>query len=128
MRKKIYVAASLTQAPKQFKQHVANIKTRLSKNYKVLEWLGLIKGTARDVYFHDIKMVKSCDLLLAEVSYPAIGLGFEIAYALQQNKQVLAIAKENAKVSRLILGIKHKKYNFSRYTTIEDIFSLIMRI
>ncbi len=123
--KKIYIACSLTQAPEEFKKHIEILKKELRKNYEVLEWLGLVKGTPKDVYYHDTQMVKDCDLLLAEVSYPAIGLGFELALALQLKKPIFAMAKKNAKVSRLLMGIDEPNYNFVRYNNIDEIISLI---
>lgn len=122
---KIYLAHSLTQAPEGFKTEMLEFREKLKTQYEVLEYLGLIDGTAEEVYAHDIKCVTDCDLLLAEISYPAIGLGFEIATALQLNKKVLAVAKETAKVSRLILGVNHSNYRFYRYNQTEEILNLI---
>ncbi|MCL5774942.1 MAG: hypothetical protein M1333_01890 [Patescibacteria group bacterium] len=122
---KIYLAHSLTQAPEDFKTEMLEFREKLKAQYEVLEYMGLINGTAEDVFRHDVKCVTDCDLLLAEVSYPAIGLGFEIATALQLNKKVLAVAKETAKVSRLVLGINHKNYRFYRYKNPEEILKYI---
>lgn len=122
---KIYLAHSLTQAPGDFKTEMLKLRKKLKIQYGILEYLGLVEGTAEDVFRHDVKCVTDCDLLLAEVSYPAIGLGFEIATALHQGKKVLAVAKESAKVSRLILGITHSNYRFYRYKQTEEILNLI---
>ncbi len=119
---KIYLAHSLTQAPEDFKTEMLGFREKLKTKYEVLEYMGLVNGTAEDVFRHDVKCVHDCDLLLAEVSYPAIGLGFEIATALQLNKKVLAVAKETAKVSRLVLGIEHPNFQFARYANPEEIF------
>ncbi|MCL5008989.1 MAG: nucleoside 2-deoxyribosyltransferase [Patescibacteria group bacterium] len=122
---KIYLAHSLTQAPEEFKQEMLEFREKLKTQYEILEYLGLDKGTAEDVFRHDVNCVHDCGLLLAEVSYPAIGLGFEIATALQLNKKVLAVAKETAKVSRLVLGIEHPNFQFARYTNLDEIFKHI---
>jgi 2'-deoxynucleoside 5'-phosphate N-hydrolase len=118
---KIYVAAALTHAPEEFKQRIEDLKKLLRRRHEVLEFMGLIKGTAQDVYRHDIDCVKNCDVLLADCSYPALGLGFEIATALQLNKTVLAISYVDAKVTRLILGIDHPNFRFVKYDTIDEI-------
>ena len=122
---KIYLAHSLTQAPEEFKQEMLGLKEQLKAKYEVLEFKGLVAGTPKDVYEHDTRCVKDCDLLLAEVSRPAIGLGFEIATALHLNKKVLAVAKEAAKVSRLVLGINHPNFQFARYANPDEIFKRI---
>ena len=123
---KIYLAHSLTQAPEEFKAEMQSFREQLKTQYEVLEFLGLVAGTAEDVFLHDVQCVTDCDLLLAEVSYPAIGLGFEIATALQLNKKVLAVAKADANVSRLVLGIQSKNYQFHRYHSLEEIFKMII--
>jgi nucleoside 2-deoxyribosyltransferase len=122
---KIYLANSLTYAPEEFKRSINELKTRLKEKYEVLDWLGLEKGTPQDVYNHDLSCVQNCDLLVAECSYPAIGLGFEIGTSLCINKPVLAIAKEEAKVTRLILGITHPLFEFVRYKTTEEILQAV---
>ena len=120
---KIYLAHSLTQAPEEFKTEMVKLRELLKTEHEVLEFKGLVAGTPEDVYHHDVQCVKDCDLLLAEVSYPAIGLGFEIATALQINKKVLAVAKQDAKVSRLVLGIQNSDFKFIRYYLIQEILA-----
>lgn len=125
---KIYLAHSLTQAPEEFKTEMIKLRELLKTKYEVLIFKGLIDGTPEDVYRHDVQCVKDCDLLLAEVSYPAIGLGFEIATAINQSKKILAVAKKDAKVSRLVLGIKETNYSFKRYNKIEEILEIIKKL
>ena len=122
---KIYLAHSLTQAPEEFKIEMEKLKNLLKEKYEVLEFKGLINGTAEEVYKHDVQCVMDCDLLLAEVSYPAIGLGFEIATALTHKKRVLCCAQTNAKVSRLVLGISDTNFKFLRYNEFNEITQYI---
>ncbi|MCL5666890.1 MAG: hypothetical protein M1383_03910 [Patescibacteria group bacterium] len=119
--KKIYVTCSLTHASEEFKEEMARLKQMLKAKFEVLEFKGLTDGTPTDVYHHDIGCVKSCDLLLSECSHPAIGLGFEIATALFRHKPILAVAKQDAKVSRLILGIDSSLFSFMRYNSLEEV-------
>lgn len=125
---KIYLAHSLTQAPEEYKTEMLKFREKLKAKYEVLEYFGLVTGAPADIFSHDIKCVSDCDLLLAEVSYPAIGLGFEIATALQQGKKVLAVAKEMAKVSRLVLGIGNTNFAFLRYNQIDEILTALNAI
>jgi len=122
---KIYLAHSLTQAPEEFKAEMLELRNLLKQKYEVLEFKGLVAGTPQEVFQHDTQCVKDCDLLLAEVSYPAIGLGYEIATALQLKKKILAVAKTEAKVSRLVLGVEAPGYRFDRYADISEILSLL---
>ncbi len=58
----------------------------------------------RDVYERDVDWIKNCDVLIAEVSVPSHGVGYEIGYALTIGKPVLCIHKKDRKVSKMITG------------------------
>ena len=122
---KIYLANSLTQAPEEFKRQMLNLREKLKEDYEVLEYMGLADGDAVSVYRHDIDCVKSCDAVVAEVSFPSTGLGIEIATALQNGKKVLAFAKTEARVSRMVQGIADKNFSFRRYGEIDEILKNI---
>ena len=57
-----------------------------------------------DIYERDVNWIRESDLLIAEVSTPSHGVGYEIAYALTLNKPVLALYEENRVISAMILG------------------------
>src|SRR3989344_928411 len=113
MKKKIYVGCSLTHAPDEFKTAIELLKKHLSQKYEILEFVGLVKGTAKDVFEWDTKCVKECDMFLADCTHPGIGLGYELGVAVEKNKPILAVAHKDAKVSRVILGVTAKNYTFS---------------
>ncbi|MBI2355596.1 MAG: hypothetical protein HYV13_00095 [Candidatus Doudnabacteria bacterium] len=124
--KKIYLGAALVHAPEVYRRSILDLKKILSEQFEVLDFYGYDKaGEARNVYLHDIDCVKNCDFLLAECSYPSLGLGFEIASALNLNKPVIAVAHKDALVSRMILGIDTPLFTFMRYESISDIAKII---
>jgi hypothetical protein len=59
--------------------------------------------------------------------YPSIGLGFEMNEAIRLKKPVLAVAQDNAHVTRLVLGAAEieKNLRFARYTDMKDVLELI---
>ena len=59
---------------------------------------------AREVYTRDIDWIEACDLLVAEVSTPSHGVGYEIGYALTLGKPVFCLYKKGIKVSKMITG------------------------
>jgi nucleoside 2-deoxyribosyltransferase len=59
---------------------------------------------AHEVYQRDINWIDACDAVIAEVSTPSHGVGYEIAYALGLKKPVLACYREEATVSKMITG------------------------
>lgn len=60
--------------------------------------------TPQYVYERDVNWIKNCDALIAEVSVPSHGVGYEIAFALGIGKPVLCIYQQGRKVSKMITG------------------------
>jgi nucleoside 2-deoxyribosyltransferase len=60
--------------------------------------------TPQNVYERDTNWIKNCDALIAEVSVPSHGVGYEIGFALQLGKSVLCLHKRDRRVSRMITG------------------------
>ncbi len=58
----------------------------------------------REVYARDTAWIEAASALIAEVSVPSHGVGFEVGYALQAGKPVLCLAQEGRKVSKMITG------------------------
>ena len=65
------------------------------------------------VYERDIAWLDAAEAVVAEVSTPSHGVGYEIAYAIMTGKQVLCLAREGAKVSKMITG--NPGLRFARY-------------
>ncbi len=77
----------------------------------------------QEIYTQDIAWLKECDGLIAEVSLPSLGVGYEIAYALNLEKSVLAIYDvERNPISAMISG--NTSFNLT-LRTYKDIPSLI---
>ena len=57
-----------------------------------------------EVYTRDTIWIQESDVLIAEVSVPSHGVGYEIGYALGLGKPVLALYQEGRKVSKMISG------------------------
>jgi len=124
---KLYIGCSLTQAPEEFKQAVESLKDSLRDRYEVLDFIGLVKGTPTDVYHWDVQhCVGGCDLFVAICDYPAIGLGYELATAIESlHKPVLAVAHKDARITRLVLGIDAPRFEFKRYDNLPDVAKFI---
>lgn len=57
-----------------------------------------------DVYRRDINWIDGCQAMIAEVSTPSHGVGYEIAYALGRGKPVLCCFREGRPVSKMLTG------------------------
>jgi 2'-deoxynucleoside 5'-phosphate N-hydrolase len=57
-----------------------------------------------EVYERDVAWIREADALIAEVSAPSHGVGYEVACALHAGKRVLCLAQQGVKVSKMITG------------------------
>lgn len=73
------------------------------------------RDSPRDIYQRDVEWIEDCDLLVAEVSTPSHGVGYEIGYALQAGKPVLCLYHREKKVSKMILGNPHRRLEIAPY-------------
>jgi nucleoside 2-deoxyribosyltransferase len=72
----------------------------------------------RFVYERDTSWIRACDALVAEVSVPSHGVGYEIAYALGLGKPVQCLALEGRKVSKMITGNADPLLRVDFYSTV----------
>jgi hypothetical protein len=75
------------------------------------------------VYKRDVKWVQDCDALIAEVSTPSHGVGYEIALALLLGKPVLCCYQKGRRVSKMITGNGMPTLNLMTYTDEEELLA-----
>lgn len=56
-----------------------------------------------------MKKIKESDLIICDASLPSTGMGIELNEAINKNKKIIIIAKENSKISGLIKGCPNIK-------------------
>jgi 2'-deoxynucleoside 5'-phosphate N-hydrolase len=71
--------------------------------------------TNEEIYTRDIQWLTSCDCLVAEVSNPSLGVGYEICYALRIDKPVLCLYKEGVFLTRMLTGNHSKNLMVKQY-------------
>ena len=69
----------------------------------------------RDIYNRDVNWIQESDMLIAEVSTPSHGVGYEIGYALDLNKPVLCMCQKGVVVSKMISGNPHPLLTVMEY-------------
>lgn len=89
------------------------VPTALLASPDVMPLEGVV--AAEDVYARDVRWITECDFLLAEVSTPSHGVGYEIGLALSLGKRVLCLYRNGRKVSKMILGNPHSKLTIQSY-------------
>ncbi|MFX1282830.1 MAG: nucleoside 2-deoxyribosyltransferase [Promethearchaeota archaeon] len=71
-----------------------------------------------EIFTQDINWLQICDIMIAEVSIPSLGVGYEIATALNLNKPVLAVYEGNRVISAMILGNTSPNLTLHSYNSI----------
>ncbi|NBD74334.1 hypothetical protein GVX82_04835 [Patescibacteria group bacterium] len=101
----IYVGCALRNAPNAFKDEVEEMKDALEAGgHELLRFVGEDDTPSRDVFEHDIACVQACDVMLAVVTEPSLGLGMELMEALHLSKRIIVLAEEGAHLSKMVLG------------------------
>lgn len=78
-----------------------------------------------DVYIRDMDWIESCHALVAEVSTPSHGVGYEISSALNRGKPVLCLHHEEIRISKMISGNTEPGLTVCTYRQKDDIPPLI---
>ena len=129
----IYFACSITGGRQDEDDYKKIVDFLLSQGYEVptgslaskevilLE--GIVK--AADVYQRDISWIRGCDILIAEVSTPSHGVGYEIGYALHLGKPVICLHQENTLVSKMITGNPDPQLQVFGYQSIDQAISFL---
>jgi nucleoside 2-deoxyribosyltransferase len=69
----------------------------------------------RQVYERDVIWIQAARALVAEVSVPSHGVGYEIAFALHSGKPVLCLFQAGRKLSKMISGNPHPQLQVRAY-------------
>lgn len=82
-----------------------------------------------DRYIHDRDMawMKACDLIVAEVTVPSLGVGYELGWACAMGKPVLSLYRPDAgkRLSAMIAG--SKSIVTAEYETVDQAREIIKR-
>jgi len=76
-----------------------------------------------NVYERDTNWIKNCNALIAEVSLPSHGVGYEIGFALNLGKPVLCLHQRDRRVSKMITGNPNLALCIRAYTDVKEAIS-----
>lgn len=102
---KIYFAGSI-RAGREFLENQRQIIDILKEyGFVLTEHFGIAdvesleygKGkTDREIWLEDVTWIKESNVIVAEISTPSMGVGYEIGYAVSQGKKVLCLLNSQA--------------------------------
>ena len=134
---KIYFACSISGGRKDEKayQYLVQVLTGMGIDIPTahIAETGVEDVDAReepgDIYNRDVSWIRESDLLIAEVSTPSHGVGYEIGLALDLEKPVLCLYKKGVVVSKMITGNPHPLLSVMEYenmTKAEEILRIYL--
>lgn len=78
-----------------------------------------------DVFQRDVDWIQECDAVVAEVSTPSHGVGYEIAHALNTGKPVLCCYRRGVPVSKMITGNNSEGLVVRTYEEDEQVVEIV---
>ena len=75
----------------------------------------------REVFERDSNWVRDCAAMSAEVSTPSLGVGYEIALAVQLGKPVLCVYRSGVRLSKMITGNPAPNLTVATYATLAEL-------
>lgn len=84
--------------------------------------------TPKEIYDRDVVWLKSSDLIVAEVSVPSLGIGYELGLAESLGKKIICLydVNSNKTLSAMIEG--NKNFEIVKYNNIEEVLEYLDRL
>ena len=82
------------------------------------------------IHDRDMNWLLESDIVIAEVTNPSLGVGYEVGRAIENDKKVVCLykVKENKKISAMILGSnKIKSFNYRNLHELENFLNKIFQ-
>lgn len=131
---KIFFSVSIS-GNHEHKKYYPEIISELKKHGEVLTEFRDLKSenytdaelSTVNIYKRDTELIKASDAVVAEVSVPSLGVGYEVAYAEALGKLIIGlhIPVDDIKLSAMIKGCPNVK--LYEYNSIEDIGEVIKK-
>jgi nucleoside 2-deoxyribosyltransferase len=79
----------------------------------------------REVFERDVKWVEACEAMIAEVSTPSLGVGYEYGLAVQLGKPVLCVYRSGLRLSKMITGNPAPNLTVATYSAEVELDDLV---
>lgn len=80
----------------------------------------------KQIYTRDVSWIQECDMVIAEVSIPSLGVGYELAYAERFHKKVICIYDKTKNLSAMIRG--NENFQKIPYESMEELLEKLKEI
>lgn len=86
------------------------------RNSKLNKQHEIIFPHETEEFINSKDIIKNCDLMIAEVTYPATGLGIELGWSEILKTPVLCVYKKGSKISGSLKGVTGDFIEYSNYS------------
>lgn len=88
----------------------------------------IYRYSASEIYFENLNLLKNSELLIAEISSPSLGIGYEIATAERFLIPIICVYQRRYKkyISLMIRGIFYEKIKIIEYTSFKELEILLI--
>ncbi len=78
-----------------------------------------------EIYLRDLGLLEESDCMVAEVTVPSIGVGYEVCRALGLGLPVLCVHSAGANVSAMVLGNPNLQGRVMEYASLDDLEQIL---
>jgi len=129
-RLRVYFAGSIRggrQDAEIYRQVIEHLKQSTDVLTEHVGDLSLeVRQRPEDIYHQDTSWLKESDLVIAEVSTPSLGVGYELAYAEKLNIPCYLFCKPDVNLSAMLTGDSY--FQIYSYQNVEQMLRIIDRI
>ena len=126
---KVYFSGSIRGGNKDAEIYEKIIALLKTKFVVLTEHIFFEKSNLTDIeiFNRDCEWIKECDFVIAEVSSPSLGVGYEIALAEFLNKPIVCFYRNQGKrLSAMLTG--NKKLRIYEYDSIDELMEIMKNV
>jgi len=127
---KIYFATSISGANDVKINNILLIETLkkfgtvLTEHFAGVSKTGETELSDKEIHDRDLGWIDECDVIVAEVSNPSLGVGYELRYGIENGKRILCLKHKNGKrLSAMVAGSDYLEVE--EYSGDEEIYKIL---
>lgn len=120
---KAYITCPVTESNKRLE--ILPIIKSIVEEKNINPFVFIISGTPEEIFKRDYNQLKSCDIIIAEVSETSHGVGIEIGMSYCLNLKRILLHKKDKHISKFAQGMPNT--TIIEYDDIDDLKELLSK-
>lgn len=83
------------------------------------------KNIEESIYKRHVEWIDSSDIIIAEISVPSMGVGYELGYSEFKNKKIICLYDENSEKEPSMMISGNIKNNIIRYKNLQEVKKIL---